>query len=183
MADFVFISAPHVIPEMDNLRRSPDQRERAWWFSQPEQSYNALDETDISTGYEESLELVVHVITNQGPFDGVLGFSQGAALVSLLCQLQQDNPKLFGHCSFKFAIFVSGFKSLVKPHKSHYGAAIQLPSFHTIGTADQVIPAHSSEELSQHFLSPVNYLHNGGHYIPASIELREQMRTFLSQFT
>jgi len=182
-ADFVFISAPHVIPEVENLRRSPELREKSWWFSRPEQSYNALDETDISTGYEESLELLMHAINNEDPFDGILGFSQGAAFLSLLCQLQQDNPKLFRHGGFKFAILVSGFKSLVKPHKSHYKTAIQLPSFHTIGTADQVIPAQSSEELSQHFLSPVKYLHNGGHYIPASTELREQMRLFLSQFT
>ncbi|XP_065920003.1 esterase OVCA2-like [Dysidea avara] len=182
-ADFVFISAPHVIPEEENLKRPPEQRERGWWFSRPERSYNALDETDISTGYEESLELVVHVIINKGPFDGILGFSQGAAFLSLLCQLQQDNSKLFGSGGFKFAIFVSGFQSLVKPHKSHYKAAISLPSFHMIGTGDQVIPVLSSETLSQHFTSSVIYLHHGGHYIPASTELREQMKLFLSQFT
>jgi len=181
--DFVFTSAPHVIPEENNLKRSPEQREKGWWFSRPDQSYNALDETDIITGYEESLQLVVHVINSEGPFDGILGFSQGAAFLSLLCQLQQDNPKLFGPCGFKFAIFISGFKSLVKPHNSCYTAAIQLSSFHIIGTGDQVIPVQSSKMLSQHFSSPVNYLHQGGHYIPASTELREQMKTFLTQFT
>lgn len=181
-ADFVFVSAPHVIPETDNLKRSPEQCERGWWFSRLDHSYNALDETDISTGYEESLSFILHVLENDGPFDGILGFSQGASLLSILVYLQQTKPKLFEYKNFKFAIFVSGFKSLITSHQSCYHSTLELLSFHIIGSGDQVIPPAASEVLAQQFSSATVYQHTGGHYVPASPELRDKIRTFLSQF-
>ena len=180
--DFVFVSAPHVIPEEDNLKRSLEQRERGWWFSRTNNSYNALDETDISTGYEESVSFVLEMLERDGPFDGILGFSQGASFLSLLIHLQQTKPQLFELKNFKFAIFVSGFKSSITTHQHCYSIPLELPSFHIMGSGDQVIPPVSSEHLSQHFTSPTLYQHAGGHYVPANPELRDKLRTFLSQF-
>ena len=82
--DFVFISAPHEIPEPVNLSRPEEERERGWWFSRAGRSYNAMDTTDFCIGYEESLQVVKEMFETQGPFDGLLGFSQGAAFVSLV---------------------------------------------------------------------------------------------------
>lgn len=181
-ADFVFVSAPHVIPEAENLKRSAEQCERGWWFSRPDNSYNALDETDISSGYEESLAFTLHVLEENGPFDGILGFSQGAAFLSILVHLQQAKPKLLESKNFKFAIFISGFKSLVTSHQHCYSIPLHLPSFHIMGSGDQVIPPIASEMLAQHFSSITTYHHHGGHYVPANPELRDKMRTFLSSF-
>lgn len=180
--DFVFVSAPHVIPETENLKRSPEQCERGWWFSRPDHSYNALDETDISSGYEESVSLIIQLLERDGPFDGILGFSQGASLLSLLVHLQQTKPKLFECKTFKFAILISGFKSLITSHQSSYSIPFELPSFHIMGSGDQVIPPIASEELARQFTSATIYQHSGGHYAPANSELREKLRTFISQF-
>ena len=181
-ADFVFVSAPHVIPETENLRRSQEQCERGWWFSRPDDSYNALDETDTSNGYDESISFILQALEQHGPFDGMLGFSQGASLLSLLVHLQQTKPKLFEHKSFKFAIFVSGFKSLITSHQDYYSMPLELPSFHIMGSGDHVIPPVASEVLAQQFPSAVVYRHSGGHYIPANPELRDKLRIFLSHF-
>lgn len=181
-ADFVFVSAPHVIPEADNLKRSPELCERGWWFSKTDKSYNALDETDISIGYEESISFMLQVLEHDGPFDGILGFSQGASLLSLLVHLQLTQPKLFESKMFKFAIFVSGFTSLITSHRSCYDMPLDLPSFHIMGSGDQVIPPVSSEVLAQQFPLATIYKHTGGHYVPANPELRDKLRTFLSQF-
>ena len=181
-ADFIFVSAPHVIPEAENLARSPEQCERGWWFSRPDQSYNALDETDISSGYDESISYTLQVLEQHGPFDGILGFSQGASLLSLLVHLQQNKPTLFEHKTFKFAIFVSGFKSLITSHLQCYSTPFELPSFHIMGSGDHVIPPISSEVLAEQFPSAVIYRHSGGHYVPANPELRDKLRTFLSDF-
>lgn len=181
-ADFVFVSAPHVIPEAENLQRSPEQCERGWWFSRDDRSYNALDETDINTGYDESISFILQVLARDGPFDGMLGFSQGASLLSLLVHLQQTKPKLFECKSFRFAIFISGFKSLITSHQHCYSTPLHLPSFHIMGSGDHVIPPLSSEQLTLQFPSATAYRHTGGHYVPANPELRDQMRTFLSQF-
>ena len=180
--DFVFMSAPHVIPDAENLKRSPEQSERGWWFSRPDQSYNALDETDISTGYDESISFTLQLLEQNGPFDGILGFSQGACLLSLLVHLQQTKPKLFEHNGFKFAIFISGFKSLISSHQPCYKEPLELPSFHIMGSGDHVIPPVASELLAQQFTSAQLYQHSGGHYVPANPELRDKLRTFLSHF-
>ena len=178
--DFVFISAPHEIPELANLSRPEGERERGWWFSRPERAYSALDRTDLCIGFEESLELVRETFDAQGPFDGLLGFSQGAALVSLLCTLQRD-PASSIH--FKFAIMIAGFKSLVAPHADFYREPLECPTFHTIGATDAVIPTQSSEDLLALCTHATPYRHSGGHYVPASPQLRTALTEFLMPFT
>lgn len=177
---FVFLTAPHVIPEEANLARPEEECERGWWFSKPGKSYNAMDKTDIDTGYQESLDVIKEKFSSEGPFDGILGFSQGAAFVSILCSQQSD--LLSAGISFKFAIMIAGFKSLVSPHAVLYSEPIACPSFHTIGATDAVIPTHSSEELLAAFVNGVGYRHDGGHYIPASSHLRTALLEFILPF-
>ena len=45
--EYVFVDAPHTIPETTDL---------GWWFSQ-KQSYDATEATDIDNGFEESLNV------------------------------------------------------------------------------------------------------------------------------
>ena len=138
-----------------------------------------MDSTDTCIGFEESLKLVQEIFESQGPFDGVLGFSQGAAFVSLLCVLQNDPSNKI---EFKFAILIAGFRSLVSPHQHMYRDPIDCPSFHTIGSTDGVIPTQSSEELLNMFASGTAYRHSGGHYVPASPQLRTAITEFLTPF-
>ena len=177
--DFTFVSAPHSIPEPENLARAEGEQERGWWFSRPGDSYNALDNTDICTGYRDSLKVIREKIASEGPFDGVLGFSQGASFLSLLCPLRNDPPS---GVSFKFAIFIAGFRSKVAPHANIYKEPIDCPSFHIIGSTDGVIPTQSSEELFSSFVNGTAYRHDGGHYIPASPSLRTALLEFLAPY-
>ena len=184
--DFYFVAAPHVIPEPQNLQRPAEEQERGWWFSRPEKSYNALDETDCCIGFEDSVAFIRKVFEDAGPFDGVLGFSQGAAFVGLLDVVRRREPE--GPVQFKFAILVAGFKSLLSSHSHYYDddAAVPLllgvPSFHTAGASDAVIAAKSSEELASLCPEAVVYRHDGGHYIPASAQLKAALLDFLAAF-
>ena len=74
-------------------------------------------------------------VNENGPFDGLLGFSQGGAMLGLLCGLQQQGNLPF---SFKFAIFASAFKSRSSPHQALYSEKITLPTLHVFGEEDQV---------------------------------------------
>lgn len=177
--DFFFLSAPHEIPEQLNLLKAENERGRGWWFSRPGRSYNAMDKTDIATGYQESLDMIIDKFSKEGPFDGILGFSQGASFASLLCILK-INPDVA--ISFKFAIFIAGFRSQLSPHIDMYESPIDCPSFHTIGISDAVIPVDASEQLMTSFVSVAAYRHDGGHYIPASPQLRTALLDFLSPF-
>ena len=177
--DFVFLQAPHVIPGPENAAREDSLQERGWWFSRPEKSYNAMDSTDICMGYEESLQLVEDTFRCEGPFDGVLGFSQGASFVSLLVNKLTDPSSSI---KFKFAIFISGFKSLLTAHIGVYTSQFVCPSFHIYGDDDGVIPVDSSIELASMFVDSCAHRHKGGHYVPSLSELKQQLLDFIGTF-
>ena len=107
--DFVFLTAPHEMPVRRSTLPGPKRRGREVG---PQNSYNAMDKTDMCTGYEDSLQAVKEKFLSEGPFDGVMGFSRGAAFVSLLCVLRNDPAN---RIDFRFAIMIAGFKSLVTP--------------------------------------------------------------------
>ena len=177
--EFTFLSAPHEIPEEANLARPEEEREKGWWFSRPERNYSAMDQTDLCTGYQESLQCIKDKLSSEGPFDGILGFSQGAAFVSLLCTYRGDTNN---NIDFKFAIMIAGFRSQVAPHCVMYNTPIDCPSFHAIGSTDGVIPTQASEELLSAFVGGVAYRHDGGHYVPSSPQLRTALLEFLAPF-
>ncbi|KAF8940051.1 hypothetical protein BGZ47_007897 [Haplosporangium gracile] len=120
IADLVYVTAPHIVPiptlstpeereddklELENLE--PEAVPYGWWTSSPEKPHYK--------GFDESLKGLREVLEKQGPFDGVMGFSQGASMASLL-QLLLERPHLspvmagLKHDPFKFAIIVSGFE-------------------------------------------------------------------------
>ena len=176
-AEFFFTSAPHIIPEPENLARLPQDQERGWFFSRPQRAYKATDKTDVCIGLEESIEHVETVMQQSGPFDGLLGFSQGACFISLLCShkaRQPDSP-----IQFRFVLFFSGFKSLLVPHSEMYSVPFACPSFHTLGENDAVVPLKMAEDLLPCFVNATPYRHGGGHYIPASPQLRTAIQDFL----
>lgn len=54
-------------------------------------------------GFEKSLRLVEKTWEEQGPFQGLLGFSQGASFVGLLCDLScRGSKNLFNQKKFNF---------------------------------------------------------------------------------
>jgi hypothetical protein len=63
----------------------------AWWFSTENRMFDSKKPSDICLGFENSLALIEKTFEELGPFDGLLGFSQGAAFVGILCGMQQSN--------------------------------------------------------------------------------------------
>ncbi|XP_064648084.1 esterase OVCA2-like [Lineus longissimus] len=167
-ADLVFINAPNIVPPFENAEgdsvNAADQR--GWWFSREDDYFLAKERSDCCKGYEESLEVIKTAFEEQGPFDGVLGFSQGGSMVSLLCGLREQNPD--SPFKFDFAILVASFQSRSSQHDILYSKPITLPTLHVFGDTDKVIQKEMSEELLPHFVNPITLQHPGGHFIPAS---------------
>ena len=84
---------------------------------------------------QDCLVSIEEALRENSPIDGVLGFSQGAAMLALVCALQQQR-KITN--TFKFAIVVAGFKSKSIQHKEYYDNVIDLPSLHVYGETDEV---------------------------------------------
>ena len=78
--------------------------------------FQSTDESDCDRGFEESLELILKTIEDQGPFDGLMGFSQGACLAAILClRLQQEKQ-----AHFKFCMLFAPFMSPCSKHRGYY---------------------------------------------------------------
>jgi predicted esterase len=105
-------------------------------------------------------------------FDGVFGFSQGAALAGLLAGLRDD---------VGFAIIVGGFMSFEPEHRPLYEAVLRsrVPSLHLIGASDSIVEPAESRRLAGLFTDPVVALHPAGHVIPSGRAIVDEVRQFL----
>lgn len=56
-------------------------------------TYRGIRKGGPAIGYEESVKLIEQTFEKYGPFDGIMGFSQGACFLGLLCDLQQRGSK------------------------------------------------------------------------------------------
>eukprot|EP00877_Chromochloris_zofingiensis_P013685 jgi/Chrzof1/8570/Cz03g15300.t1 len=159
-------------------------------------------------GWDASLQVLMAAVRDLGPFDGVVGFSQGAAVASVLCALQQQQQGQQASAqqsclqvepagtaaseqvtlTFRFAILASGFLSPAEAHQQLMDdqMPLQLPSLHIFGGSgsDRQISMLNSERLLQAFdLSTRHVLrHDSGHIIPSSKSYIAELRAFLCRF-
>ncbi|XP_062448565.1 esterase OVCA2 [Rhea pennata] len=173
--ELVALSAPHPVPGGDG---DSDDDPRGWWFSGPG-TFEAQEEAAAPAGLEESLAAVAAALAERGPFDGLLGFSQGAALAAMVCALQARGDPRF---PVAFAVLVAGFASCAPAHSHFYQQPIALPTLHVVGDADAVITPRLSYELAQHFVEPVVLTHPGGHFVPAAAPQKKAYLDFLDRF-
>ena len=127
----------------------------------------------IYEGIEEGLETIAKCIREEGPFDGVVGFSQGAAAAGMVASLLEGARRLeaftskegYGGIQFpasfldrekeggmvqaplKFCIVYSGFMAPGDRYKAFYEPKIGTKSVHFIGQVDTVVSEERSRTL------------------------------------
>ncbi|XP_054722803.1 esterase OVCA2-like, partial [Uloborus diversus] len=181
VADLVYIDAPHEIPLEDKSDNDEEtsldsNTGRAWWFATEDFKFNAKTPTEIAQGFDESVACIKKAFETEGPFDGIFGFSQGAAMASLICGLKEI--KEFSY-DFHFAIIVAGFKSVSLCHQVLYENIVNVSSLHIMGKDDTCIPKELSEELASRFHEPQIVYHEDGHYVPTGKNVRSEYMQFL----
>ncbi|XP_006863298.1 PREDICTED: ovarian cancer-associated gene 2 protein [Chrysochloris asiatica] len=188
-AELVCLSGPHPVPEAEGHEGAgpdsgpclPEEQPRGWWFSEEAAVFSALEEPTVCRGLEEALETVAQALNKLGPFDGLLGFSQGAALAALVCALGQACDARFPLP--RFIILVSGFCPRgLELKEPILRAPLSLPSLHVFGDTDRVIPSQESVQLASQFPGAVTLNHSGGHFIPTAAPQRQAYLKFLDQF-
>ncbi|CAF3682167.1 unnamed protein product [Rotaria sp. Silwood1] len=129
--------------------------QRQWW--------NASKDSKIYHHLDVSLHYLDKLFKSDGPFDGVFGFAQGAALGGILCGLQP-----FGNISFHFAILISGFASRAECHEHlmQPNAIKNISSLHIYGVNDVLITSDRTLKLAAAFENPIIVSHPGGHFTP-----------------
>ncbi|GMT14302.1 hypothetical protein PFISCL1PPCAC_5599, partial [Pristionchus fissidentatus] len=184
-ADLHYACAPHR-PNVESSEERGDVR--GWWFTKPDAQFSSRDVTDLATGFEDSIKYLVELIKVKGPFDGYLGFSQGACMLHLLLAKAEkgeiDIPKP------QFVIFGSGFLSLSSKHEEYTKLRLtSTPSLHIFGTGDEVVLYPVSERLMDQFrpsdssstVTPSEIRHDGGHFIPPMSRYKQPLIAFLEQ--
>lgn len=70
-----------------------EDSDRSWWFNKDDGTFKGTNKNGPAFGFDQSLRLVEKAWEEQGPFHGLLGFSQGACFVGLLCNLSMRGSK------------------------------------------------------------------------------------------
>lgn len=159
--ELIALESPHEVEAQVNLgankslRRKPARPRgtpcstRAWWYG---------EDDDPSAGLETSVEVVAKALEEFGPFDGVLGYSQGASLVGLLSSEEFQKKH---NLKFDISIVCSGY-----PFK---GADLRVAkghrSLHVFSELDRMIYAERSRELAR-VMGGVTVQHEKGHVLP-----------------
>lgn len=123
-------------------------------------------------GWEESRDWVAGLLAEE-EFDGVFGFSQGAALAGLLCAALDPPPG--------FAIMAGGFTSPFERHAYLFRRKLPVPSAHIIGKTDRIVPPAASLLLADRFEQPQVIEHAGGHVVPSDPAVAAQLDGFLNR--
>jgi Ran GTPase-activating protein (RanGAP) involved in mRNA processing and transport len=158
LIDFVFLDGTfaHGSVHAEDGAASKQSKGRCWWDATD-------DPNDIRyVGLETTLEYIDQIFATQGPFHGILGFSQGACLAGLLASLQPQ-----GHINFNFCILISGFycrdvnhsnlqlaerpREPTLEHVKIIKEKVNMPSFHIWGESDEMVLPWRSQLLADHF--------------------------------
>ena len=178
---FYYATAPNKYPAADlpdyTTDITTDSNEVLAW----------LENDTINKSYslpQTTLDYLHDICINEGPFEGIVGFSQGAGLAGylatdfngLLNLTSEQQPKLI------FIIFVSGFRFKPEKYQQQYNDhPITIPSLHVQGELDTV----SEPEKVQALLgccedgTKTHLMHSGGHFVPNSRGFLKKVITWL----
>ncbi|XP_009373649.2 dihydrofolate reductase [Pyrus x bretschneideri] len=117
------------------------------------------------TNFDKCLEYIEDYMIKQGPFDGLVGFSQGAILSAGLPGLQAKGVALTKAPKIKFLIIIGGAKfNSPAVAEDAYSSPIQCPSLHFLGEMDFLKPY--GLQLLEHCVDASVIHHPKGHTVP-----------------
>ncbi|KAJ4386588.1 hypothetical protein N0V93_009486 [Gnomoniopsis smithogilvyi] len=177
---------------------SPETTDAWAWFRKDEASgsYRLLD---------QGMARLAQCIRDDagGHVDGVVGFSQGGFVASLLAAVLESGRKVppvggkesssasswaaalreaNGGRALKFAVVYSGFYAPQAELAWLYEPKISTPTLHFIGSLDTVVEEGRSRGLVARCEEPAVVVHPGGHYVPVSREWVNPLVGFVRKF-
>ncbi|KAJ9656183.1 Family of serine hydrolases 3 [Neophaeococcomyces mojaviensis] len=155
-------------------------------------------------GIEDGLAMVAETIKSEGPFDGVMGFSQGAAMAAMVTSLLEGEsrkdafkaaqakskltvpyPASFAsldHPPLKFCVSYSGFIAPGERYTGFYNPSIQTPMCHFVGSLDTVVEEARTNLLIDAAGGPQKttvVVHPGGHFVPNNRQYLDTVVAFI----
>lgn len=146
-------------------RDPPNNQPRRCWWRHPGIVGQEVPEDQLVGDWRASLNGLASFIAVEGPFQGVLGFSQGAAAAFLLAMERVQDVG-------SFLVLVGGYLpgplgpgGLLGPD-GHVPSEQHLPTLHLMSAEDQAVPIEQSLALSDQFVDAEIHVHEQGHCVP-----------------
>ncbi|KAA1476472.1 hypothetical protein DENSPDRAFT_853697 [Dentipellis sp. KUC8613] len=168
--------APIPTPTPADAQRGP----RAWWLMGHDRGPQFMQ----FEGMEESVGLLAGVLADR-QFDGVFGFSQGAAMAGIVAALggreadfvvvKLEKPHLHPafvkngrpiHPPLKFCVAVAGYRPPCPLSDTLFAEPFYTPTLHVIGKNDVTVIEEWSWTLLRASARPRLEEHSGGHFVP-----------------
>ncbi|KAL5539296.1 hypothetical protein UlMin_038758 [Ulmus minor] len=169
--DLVFLDGPYPAQGKSDVEGIFDPPYYEW--------FQANQDFSEYTNFEECLAYIEDYMVKNGPFDGFLGFSQGAILTAALPGMQNEGVALTKVPKIKFVILISADKlggarfGLPKLATNAFSSPVNCPSLHVIGEMDFL--KGGGTVLLESFVDPVVVHHPKGHTIPRFDEKGEKI--------
>lgn len=193
IAEFVYCDAPFDVPKFISPEQE-DSKEDENEKDQPSKGwYTKTLKSDPVKDVDKSLDYLNDVFKQQGPFDGVWGFSQGATMTHFLVNTVLDNRNnptnnnSRNSIDFKFAILTATSKS-AHPFLAGFEdrfyrkeCRLDMSSLFIIGKMDRITEYSKALELTEYYERPKVYVHEKGHFIPTDKESKQVYSEFLNE--
>lgn len=196
--EYVFLNAPHIllpaelfgsptrfdsvtqgeVPSEADTQVDPDLALRAWWRKNKEGTE--------ARGLAESI-MYIREVLREGRYDGIFGFSQGAAFAAVISALL-ERPHLHPpflvdgkppHPPLKFCVAVSGFKLLDPLCNPFFTPNYTTPTLHVLGRTDVVVVEERSRTLCEVSKNARLEEHDGGHFVPSKGNWRKFLVNYM----
>lgn len=168
---FKYLQGPHVVPRRADL---PDgfaagADVRGWWNVRKDAAGGWCYD-----GVDESLQAIADAQAEAAAedgigFRGILGFSQGGSLATLVAGLHASGrtPPLLP--ALDHVVLAGGFPyGAVEPDFSAlFASPIDMASLHAVGERDEMVKPATSERAVALFKGAAVHRHAGGHVVPS----------------
>ena len=106
-------------------------------------------------------------LLSQGPYDGIIGFSQGGAMASGMIGLQERGLALTGIPALRCLVAIGSFRA----GAAHFAPAFQggplsCPALFFTGDSDRLVKPSETLALAASFAGSTVVPHPGGHEVP-----------------
>ncbi|KAK0506446.1 FSH1-domain-containing protein [Armillaria luteobubalina] len=190
--DMVFIDAPHVLQAEDLFGGASESNENTLeaYTEDPTLTprgwFRAFADKTRAVGLDDSLVLFRDILTER-TYDGVFGFSQGAAVAALLCALL-EKPESYPpflidgkspHPPFKFCVAVAGLRITDPLVDVLFNPTYSTSTLHIIGKTDTIVTSDRSQELIDVSSNKRIEEHDGGHFVPSKTPWRKFLAAYI----
>ncbi|KAK6006371.1 hypothetical protein QM012_006781 [Aureobasidium pullulans] len=178
--ELFFPTGPFKVSSADLNGAEVREDANGWW--------KLRDRGEKQEGVEIGIEQVAKVLKEHGPMDGVMGFSQGAALAAMVVSLLEPNRKTafekvkggmafpesiaeLQHPPLQFGVCFSGLLNKHEAYTAFYEPKIQTPVLHVLGSMDTIVEESESLALAERCADGGEGMvirHAGTHTVPTS---------------